>query len=140
MSHLGRPPTNGTAAATEATTATETSTAGGVAPAPTPTELTKRRDELAQRVAEMQWDLGGLFYEMAIRDQIRLPVLVERAARMQEADAELGEIERMIHNDHTGSAGNCTKCGALYSRGAGYCWRCGQAIVEQVHSAAVTDR
>jgi len=139
MSHLGRPgASNGTSVPT--TPAAKADAPAPPGPPDTPTELTKRRDDLAQRVAEMQWDLGGLFYEMAIRDQIRLPVLVERAARMQEADAELGEIERMIHSDQTGSAGNCTNCGALYSRGAGYCWRCGQPIVEQVHSAAVTDR
>ena len=56
----------------------------------------RRRDELAERVAELTWDLGGLTYEMAIRDHFRLDVLVRRAAELQEADAELGEVERLL--------------------------------------------
>ena len=59
-------------------------------------ELRARRDELAERVAELTWDLGGLTYEMAIRDHFRLDVLVRRAAELQEADAELGEVERLL--------------------------------------------
>ena len=35
----------------------------------------RRRDELARRFAELQSDLGGLAYEMAIRDHFRLDVL-----------------------------------------------------------------
>ena len=31
-------------------------------------------------VAELTWDLGGLTYEMAIRDHFRLDVLIRRAA------------------------------------------------------------
>jgi hypothetical protein len=50
-------------------------------------ELDARRQRLATEVAERQWDLGGLAYEMAIRDHFRLDVLVRAAARMQEADA-----------------------------------------------------
>ena len=43
-------------------------------------DLQRRRDQLNARVAELQWDLGGLVYEMAIRDRIRVDVLVRRAA------------------------------------------------------------
>ena len=50
-------------------------------------ELRRRRDELAERVAELTWDLGGLTYEMAIRDHYRLDVLARRAAELQQADA-----------------------------------------------------
>ena len=32
---------------------------------------------------------------MAIRDHFRLDVLVRKAAELQEADAELGEVERL---------------------------------------------
>ena len=32
-------------------------------------DLERRRDQLVARVAELQWDLGGLVYEMAIRNQ-----------------------------------------------------------------------
>src|ERR1700726_1053046 len=51
-------------------------------------DLKRRRDQLNARVAELQWDLGGLVYEMAIRDRIRVDVLVRRAAVLQSADAE----------------------------------------------------
>ena len=59
-------------------------------------ELRARRDELTQSVAEMTLDLGGLTYEMAIRDHFRLEVLARRAAALQEADGELGEVERLL--------------------------------------------
>ncbi len=54
-----------------------------------PVDLAHRRDELQARVAELQLDLGGLVYEMVIRDRIRVEVLVQRAAELQDADAEL---------------------------------------------------
>ena len=34
-------------------------------------DLERRRDQLRARVAELQWDLGGLVFEMATRDHIR---------------------------------------------------------------------
>ena len=49
-----------------------------------------------QQVTELHWDLGGLAYEMAIRDHFRLDVLVRRAAVLQERDAELAEVERLL--------------------------------------------
>ncbi len=73
-----------------------------VTPAPPPgdgdgrTELRRRRDALAEQVTELHWDLGGLAYEMAIRDHFRLDVLVRRAAMLQERDAELAEVERLL--------------------------------------------
>ncbi len=48
-----------------------------------PAELVKRRDELVGRFAELQWDLGGLIYEMARRDHFRLDVVVRQAAKLQ---------------------------------------------------------
>jgi hypothetical protein len=59
-------------------------------------ELRRHRDELAREVTELHWDLGGLTYEMAIRDHFRLDVLVRRAAKLQERDAELAEVERLL--------------------------------------------
>lgn len=59
-------------------------------------ELQRRRDALAEQVTELHWDLGGLAYEMAIRDYFRLDVLVRRAAMLQERDAELAEVERLL--------------------------------------------
>ena len=93
-------------------------------------ELRARRDELADRVAELTWDLGGLTYEMAIRDHFRLDVLVKRSARLQEADAELGETERLLRSETTGATGTCRACGAVHSRGATFCWQCGEPLLE----------
>jgi hypothetical protein len=59
-------------------------------------ELRRKRDALAEQVTELHWDLGGLAYEMAIRDHFRLAVLVRRAAVLQERDAELAELERSL--------------------------------------------
>jgi hypothetical protein len=92
-------------------------------------ELRERRDRLADRFAELQWDLGGLAYEMAARDHFRLDVLVRMAARLQEVDAELAEVERLLRLDEAGAAGSCSSCGALYARGAVYCWQCGSDLI-----------
>jgi hypothetical protein len=102
--------------------------------------LGRRRDQLAARVAELQFDLGGLVYEMAIRDRIRIDVLVQRAATLQSADAELAEVERIVRLEETSTAGTCTSCGAPHSTGAAYCWQCGQPLLEQVpHHAIATE-
>jgi hypothetical protein len=95
-------------------------------------ELRTRRDDLAERVAELTWDLGGLTYEMAIRDHFRLEVLVRRAAELQEADAELGEVERLLAAAAEGVGGACRSCGSPHSRGAAYCWKCGQPLMLDV--------
>jgi chorismate mutase len=100
-------------------------------------DLERRRDKLSARVAELQWDLGGLVYEMAIRDRIRVDVLVRRAAALQDADAELNEVERILRMDQTGTAGTCASCGAPHSSGAAYCWQCGQPVLAQVSSDAI---
>jgi hypothetical protein len=97
-------------------------------------DLLRRRAHLKARVAELQFDLGGLVYEMAIRDQIRVDVIVRRAALLQDADAELGEVERIVRLEQTSTAGECASCGAPHSSGAGYCWQCGQPILQQVPS------
>jgi hypothetical protein len=100
-------------------------------------DLKRRRDQLNARVAELQWDLGGLVYEMAIRNRIRVEVLVQRAAVLQEADAELGEVERILRLEETGMAGACGNCGAPHSVGASFCWQCGQPLLAQVSPGAI---
>jgi hypothetical protein len=102
-------------------------------------ELRARRDALAGEVAELTWDLGGLTYEMAIRDHFRLDVLVRRAAALQERDAELGEVERLLAAADQGVSGACRSCGAPHSRGAAYCWKCGQPLMPQATSAALIE-
>ena len=90
--------------------------------------LVKRQEELSKSFAELQWDLGGLTYEMARRDHFRLDVLNARAAKLQEVDAELGQIERIVKLDQEGASGTCPACGAFQARGASFCWRCGHEI------------
>ncbi len=98
--------------------------------------LERRRDELLAQVAELHWDLGGLAYEMAIRDHFRLDVLVRRAAQLQERDAELGELERVLSLREHVETGTCPDCGAVHGRGALYCWQCGKVLMERVPSAS----
>ncbi len=98
-------------------------------------ELQRRRDALAEVVTELHWDLGGLAYEMAIRDHFRLDVLVRRAAVLQERDAELAELERLLRLEEGGVAGSCPHCGAPHSRGAVFCWQCGAALMERAPAA-----
>jgi hypothetical protein len=100
-------------------------------------DLRQRRDQLNARVAELQWDLGGLVYEMAVRDRIRVDVIVKRAAVLQDADAELGEVERILRLEETGMAGACGNCGAPHSVGASFCWQCGQPLLRQVSSDSI---
>lgn len=92
--------------------------------------LEERREQLRERFAQLQWDLGGAAYEMAARDYFRLDVLAKMAARLQTVDAELAEIERMARLERAGAAGSCPGCGSLYAQGAVYCWRCGRNIHE----------
>ncbi len=104
-------------------------------------DLQRRRDALAQEVTELHWDLGGLAYEMAIRDHFRLDVLVRRAALLQERDAELAEVERLLRMEQGGVAGSCPSCTAPHSRGALYCWQCGTTLMERLPSStAISDQ
>lgn len=104
-------------------------------------DLEARRKRLADQAAELQWDLGGLAYEMAIRDHFRLDVLVRAAAELQRLDAELGQVERLLKMEEQGVAGTCADCGALYGRGAVYCWQCGAQLLPKgpVTPAATPD-
>jgi len=95
------------------------------------TDMQQRRHELAQRVAALTFDLGGLTYEMAIRDHYRLDVLSRKAAELQSADGELGEVERLLAAAQDGIAGQCRSCGAVHSRGATFCWNCGHPLMAQ---------
>jgi hypothetical protein len=59
-------------------------------------DLRAQRDRLLEKFTIMQADLGGAFYEMAIRDHVRLDVLTRKAAELQRVDAELREADRML--------------------------------------------
>jgi hypothetical protein len=103
-------------------------------------DLGPRRDQLVARVAELQWDLGGLTYEMAIRNHVEVDVLVKRAAALQDADAELNEVERLMRMEESATAGSCASCGAPHSSGATFCWQCGQPLLQQVSGEAILRR
>jgi hypothetical protein len=94
---------------------------------------------LAEQVTELHWDLGGLAYEMAIRDHFRLDVLVRRAAILQERDAELAEVERLLRMEDDGVAGSCPSCAAPHSRGAVFCWQCGTTLMHRLPSDTVIE-
>jgi hypothetical protein len=100
-------------------------------------DLKRRRDQLVARVAELQWDLGGLVYEMAVRNRISIEVLVKRAVALQDADAELSEVERIVRMEETGTAGSCGSCGAPHSSGATFCWQCGHSLLQQVSGETI---
>jgi hypothetical protein len=103
-------------------------------------DLRRKRDALAAEVTELHWDLGGLAYEMAIRDHFRLDVLVRRAAVLQERDAELAELERLLRLEDSATAGSCPACAAPHSRGALFCWQCGATLMERSPSKTVGER
>ena len=75
---------------------------------------------------------------MAIRDQIRVDVIVKRASVLQDADAELSEVERILRLEQTSTAGACSACGAPHSSGAAFCWQCGQQLLPQVPSESIS--
>ena len=94
-------------------------------------ELLAQRDRLTERFAVLQSELGGLFYEMAIRDHVRMDVLMSRAAELQRLDGELGQLERLAREDGSAIGGNCPACGTTYARGAAYCAQCAQPLIAQ---------
>jgi hypothetical protein len=108
-------------------------------PAAPPSDLERRRDRLARELVDLQWDLGGLAYEMASRDHFRLDVLTRQAAKLQQVDAELAEVERMLKLDQAGAAGACGSCGALYALGSVYCWQCGNDLMGQGSTETIAD-
>lgn len=93
--------------------------------------LQTRREQLAGRYAELQSDLGGLVYEMAIRDHFRLDVVVRRAAELQAVDAELSSVEQRLGIATAAPATTtCQACGAAVQLGAQYCGRCGASLAQ----------
>jgi phosphatidylinositol-3-phosphatase len=80
-------------------------------------QLERRREALAAQVAELHWDLGGLAYEMAVRDHFRNDVLMSRAALLQERDAELAEVERKLgHERALGAAPGSAEARKTWAR------------------------
>ena len=88
-------------------------------------ELLAQRDRLLEKFTVMQADLGGAFYEMAIRDHVRLDVLTRKAAELQRVDAELLAVERMLELERADAAGLCPGCGSPYGPADRFCPQCG---------------
>jgi hypothetical protein len=99
--------------------------------------LRHRRRALAERVATLTWDLGGLAYEMAVRDHYRLDVLSRRAAELQRADSQLAALQRLLASAETGIDGKCRSCGEVHSRGASYCWHCGAPLLSEARPSSL---
>ncbi|MGO9885343.1 MAG: hypothetical protein ACLPV4_20300 [Solirubrobacteraceae bacterium] len=95
--------------------------------APDP-ELAAARQRLTERFALLQSELGGLFYEMAIRDHVQMDVLIEKAAALQRVDAELAQIEHLASGPDARVGGHCPSCGAVHARGAAFCSHCATAL------------
>ena len=76
-------------------------------------ELVAERDRLTERFVLMQSELGGLFYEMAIRDHLQLDLLVERAAAMQRVEDELRRVELQLGKRKPITASLSALCGVM---------------------------
>lgn len=95
---------------------------------PADAELLARRDRLTERFAAGQAELGGILYEMAIRDHVRLDVLVRKAAALQRVDLELAEVERELRGDPVEVGGQCPSCGTRHAKDARFCSGCGAPL------------
>jgi hypothetical protein len=91
-------------------------------------ELLTQRDRLTERFALMQSELGGLFYEMAVRDHVQLDVLVQRAAELQKVDLELAQVEHLLAEKELTLGGNCPSCQTAYAKGAVFCSQCASPL------------
>lgn len=117
--------------------------AAGLDAAPAPAEqggpdpaLVARRERLAERLTLTQLELGGLFYEMAIRDSVQMEVLLARAADLQAVDAELAHVDDLLATGGKSAGGLCASCQAPHARGAAFCWQCGSSLATPAdHSA-----
>jgi hypothetical protein len=93
-------------------------------------ELLAERERLVERFTLMQADLGGVFYEMAIRDHVRMDVLTRKAAELQRVDAALAEVERALRGGEGPLTATCATCGARQSAEARFCSQCGHALAQ----------
>lgn len=98
------------------------------APAPENKELQAQRDRLLEKFTVMQADLGGAFYEMAIRDHVRLDVLTRKAAELQRVDADLLAVERLLELERSDAAGLCPSCSSPYGPADRFCPQCGHSL------------
>jgi hypothetical protein len=91
-------------------------------------ELRAQRDRLLEKFTIMQTDLGGAFYEMAIRDHVRMDVLTRKAAELQRVDAELLALDRELELQRSDAAGLCPSCNSPYGPADRFCPQCGYSL------------
>jgi NADH pyrophosphatase NudC (nudix superfamily) len=91
-------------------------------------DLIAQRDRLLEKFTVMQADLGGAFYEMAIRDHVRMDALTRKAAELQRVDAELLKVERLLELERDDAAGACPSCGAPFGPAVRFCSQCGHSL------------
>lgn len=101
-------------------------------------ELVIARERLQERFTIMQADLGGAFYEMAIRDHVKLDVLTRKAAELQRVDVELGEIEEHLKLLHADLGLACPSCGADVDGGDAFCSSCGADLAAKANGTGET--
>jgi hypothetical protein len=108
----------------------------GPAPAGDP-GLLAERDRLVERFALMQSELGGLYYEMAVRDHVRDDVLARKAAELQRVDAELAAVERLLRTGDVPAGTACGSCGAPAGATDVFCAQCGSSLAPRTNGAVV---
>jgi hypothetical protein len=99
-------------------------------------QLVTRRDRLVERFVLMQAQLGGLYYEMAIRDSVRRDILDSKAAELQRVDIELAHVERLLSAGEAVAAGQCATSGAPHGRADVFCPQCGTPLTRAEEAGA----
>jgi hypothetical protein len=104
--------------------------------APPDPALLERQDRLVEAFALLQSDLGGLYYEMAIRDSVRPELLARKAAELQRVDVELRGIERLLRSGDAPAAVACRSCGSPAGQADAFCAHCGSPLGAGLNGAA----
>jgi hypothetical protein len=99
-------------------------------------QLVERRDRLIERFALQQSELGGLYYEMAIRDHVREDVMAAKAAELQRTDIELAQVERILHGETASAGADCPVCGTLAGKADVFCSQCGHPLQAATNGAS----
>jgi hypothetical protein len=111
------------------------SSPNGNAPVPDPAEGETQRLAPVTALAAARPTLDGSLAELRRRRY----ELAERAAELQQADAQLAEVQRLLSGAEGGVHGQCRSCGAVHSRGASFCWHCGAALIEEARPSVLPD-